>query len=86
MYKAAMGKNRYRAFLAFSLIAWMGGAALAQERFGEFTGTVMDATGAAIPGAKVTFTNKDTSVARVSITGPNGTYIERNMEPGRYSV
>ncbi|MBL8174401.1 MAG: TonB-dependent receptor [Bryobacterales bacterium] len=86
MKTAAIGRNRYRAFLALSLAACMGVSALAQERYGEFNGTVMDATGAAIPGAKVTFTNKDTGVARVSLTGANGTYIERNMEPGRYSV
>ena len=86
MYTAATGKIRYRAVFALSLISLLGVPALAQERYGEFTGTVMDATGAAIPGAKITFTNKDTSVARVATTGPNGTYIERNMEPGRYSV
>lgn len=86
MYRAAMGKIRYRAFFAFSLISALTLPALAQERYGEFTGTVMDATGAAIPGAKLTFTNKDTGVARVATAGANGTYIERNMEPGRYSV
>ena len=86
MYTAATGKIRYRAVFALSLISLLGVPALAQERYGEFPGTVMDATGAAIPGAKITFTNKDTSVVRVATTGPNGTYIERNMEPGRYSV
>jgi hypothetical protein len=58
----------------------------AQERFGSLTGAVTDTTGAAVPGATVTATNKETGAARVVVSGANGTYRVPDLDPGRYSV
>jgi hypothetical protein len=58
----------------------------AQERFGGLTGTVTDASDAAVPGATVTATNKETSAARVVVSGGDGVYRVLDLEPGRYSV
>ena len=58
----------------------------AQERFGGLTGTVTDASDAAVPGATVTATNKETSATRVAVSGGDGAYKVPDLEPGRYSV
>ena len=58
----------------------------AQERFGGLTGTVMDASKAAVPGATVTATNKETGAQRVVVSGADGTYRVPDLDPGRYSV
>ena len=58
----------------------------AQERFGSVTGTVTDSTEAAVPGATVTATNKETGAERVVVTDSNGVYRIPDLTPGRYSV
>src|SRR5688500_14408316 len=58
----------------------------AQERFGELQGTVTDSTGAAVPGATVTVTNKGTNRVFTTKSGADGSYILRDLEPGRYMV
>ena len=49
-------------------------------------GTVADPTGAAIPGAKVTFTNTDTGTARTITTDGAGLYSLPNVPVGAYSL
>src|SRR6266536_86955 len=58
----------------------------AQERFGEITGVVTDPTSAAVPGATVTLTNKDTNRSITLHSGSDGAYIGTNLEPGRYKI
>jgi hypothetical protein len=41
----------------------------AQERFGSLAGTVTDTTKAAVPGATVTATNKETGAQRGVVSG-----------------
>jgi hypothetical protein len=60
--------------------------AFAQERFGEINGTATDPTGAVLPNAKVTLTNKATQRRFETTTDATGTYYARNLEPGHYSV
>ena len=57
-----------------------------QERSGELNGVVKDATGAVVPNANVTITNKASSRVFNTKSGSDGTYIARELEPGRYSV
>ena len=49
-------------------------------------GTVADPTGAAIPGAKVTFTNTETGTARTITTDGAGLYSIPNVPVGAYSL
>jgi outer membrane receptor protein involved in Fe transport len=58
----------------------------AQERFGSVTGTVTDTTEAAVPGATVTVTNKETGATRVVVSAADGTYRVPDLNPGRYSI
>src|SRR5262245_58696513 len=59
---------------------------LAQERTGDINGLVSDQTGAILPGVSVTLTNRMTGRATTVLTGDDGLYHARQLEPGRYSV
>jgi hypothetical protein len=71
---------------AVALIALASVPALAQERFSGLTGTVKDASGAVLPGATVTITNKETAKVYTAVSGGDGVYRVLDLEPGRYSV
>ena len=60
--------------------------ATGQERFSGLTGTVSDASGAVLPGATVTITNKETGKIYTLVTAADGVYRILDLEPGRYSV
>jgi len=64
----------------------VAGLAVGQERFGELNGVALDATRAAVPGAKVTMTNKSSQRAKEVQTGSDGSYIAQDLEPGHYTV
>lgn len=64
-------------FLTFSL--------LGQERFGSFIGTVTDSSGAVLPNAAITLTNKESHREYKTVSDSSGGYIFRQIEPGRYS-
>jgi hypothetical protein len=50
------------------------------------TGTVMDSTGAVLPGAKVTVTQKNTSLTRVDTTNATGQFNISSIPPATYTV
>jgi hypothetical protein len=70
--------------LAILLIANVG--LLAQERYGELNGTVTDRSAAVITSAKVIATNKVTGRIHETQSGPDGKFVIRDLDPGRYDV
>jgi hypothetical protein len=58
----------------------------AQVLYGTVVGNVKDSSGATIPGAAVTITNKDTSLTRDVTTSADGSYSIVNVLPGAYDV
>src|SRR5229473_6273485 len=60
--------------------------ARAQSTYGTVTGSVVDASGAAIADAQVTLTNLGTSEKRTQSTGSDGLYSFVNLFPGKYKV
>src|SRR5262245_24486171 len=76
--------RRITAFLVGLLLVTAGAGA--QERFGSVAGTVTDTTKAAVPGATVTATNKETGATRVVVSGADGSYRVPDLDPGRYSI
>ena len=58
----------------------------AQAPVGTITGTVTDATGAVVPGASITVTNKATSVARTLTANAEGLFSAPALVPGDYEV
>lgn len=58
----------------------------AQIDTGGITGTVHDPTGAVIPNAKITLTNKATGVVTTTVSTTTGTYSLTGIVPGTYTV
>ncbi|OYW11047.1 MAG: hypothetical protein B7X34_03745, partial [Acidobacteriia bacterium 12-62-4] len=59
---------------------------LAQSERGTITGTVRDATGAVVPGAKVTLTNTAMGTASTAPTSESGDYTVPGLAVGTYIV
>ncbi|HLY20028.1 MAG TPA: TonB-dependent receptor [Bryobacteraceae bacterium] len=64
----------------------LGAPLQAQDVLGAITGTVKDATGAAVPDATVRARNIDTNLEIVQHTQGNGSYVVANIPAGNYRV
>lgn len=58
----------------------------AQATEGVILGTVRDATGASVPGVRITVTNLNTGLSRTVRTNEVGDYVVPNLPIGRYKV
>src|ERR1700732_1404545 len=81
---------RFR-FLMLMGIALVGGSAVvgrlqAQLLQGSITGNVADASGAAIPDAKVVAREQQTNFTRETTTNASGIYNLPTMPPGAYNI
>ena len=81
---ATAARNSLALLLVMFLAA--AGTASAQERFGNIRGQARDATGAVLPEATVTVTNKETGRAYTTKTTGEGSFIAQELPPGNYSV
>ena len=68
-------------FAAIRSIAALG---LAQAPVGTITGTVVDETGAVVPSASVSITNKSTGAERKLTSSPDGSYSAPALPAGLY--
>ncbi|HVN06773.1 MAG TPA: carboxypeptidase regulatory-like domain-containing protein [Bryobacteraceae bacterium] len=73
-----------RLSLVFGLLILASASSFAQTA--TILGTVTDPTGSVVPAAKVTITNRATSVQRVVQTNSTGSYIAPELPIGVYSV
>ncbi len=64
----------------------MVGAARAQTFRGTILGTVLDQSGAPVPGASVTAKNQETALSRTTVTEDSGTYHIPELPIGVYTV
>jgi hypothetical protein len=64
----------------------LAAATWAQSTFGVVLGTVKDASGAVVKGAKVKLTNTGENVARDASTNDEGVYEFQNVKAGTYGV
>jgi hypothetical protein len=60
--------------------------AAAQQTESRIVGKVLDQSQAALPGATVTVTSKETGAVRSTVTEGEGAYAVTNLGPGLYSV
>ncbi|HEX3660473.1 MAG TPA: TonB-dependent receptor [Acidobacteriaceae bacterium] len=67
------------------LFAWLAPGAQAQFK-ASLRGTVSDPSGAVIPGAKVTLTDKDTNQSQSVMTDGSGIYTFNSLGPANYSL
>jgi hypothetical protein len=73
--------------LVAALIMFMAAGAFAQStNSADLRGIVTDASGAVVPGAKVTIRNIDTGVTMELTTNDAGLYDAVSIRPGKYSV
>jgi Cna protein B-type domain. len=62
------------------------GLAFCQVIVSSIVGSVTDATGASVPGARITVTNTGTGISVNTITGSEGTYAVPGLLAGNYEV
>ncbi len=60
--------------------------AKAQRSTASVNGTVRDSSGAVIPGAAVTLTNRETSLKKTATTNETGDYVLLDINPGKYTL
>ncbi len=72
--------TKYAALLAASVLL------IAQAPTGTITGVVTDESGAVIPNANVTITNKATGISRTAVTNADGLYSAPALAAGDYEV
>jgi len=53
---------------------------------GNISGTIVDATGASVVGARVRLISKDQSVRQEVLSGENGEFSFTNVTPGRFQI
>lgn len=58
----------------------------AQAVYGSISGTVTDASGALVAGAKVTITNVDRKTSDTVTANDSGNYVKERLVPGTYEV
>src|SRR4030088_82571 len=69
-----------------SLVLFGAAAAYSQAVNGSLQGTVTDASGGSIAGAKGTLTETNTLIVKTSEPNPSGNYEFPVIPPGTYSV
>jgi len=74
-------------FLSFILSLFVAGSSYGQGTdLGTVRGTITDASGAVVAGAKVTVTDVLTNTNRVTETNSNGSYQVFGLRPGTYEI
>jgi outer membrane receptor protein involved in Fe transport len=73
------------AFLAFAVVIGLTSDAAAQDT-GLIEGSVVDESGAVVPGATVVLRNLETGVERTVVTESEGRYRFVALQPGTYTV
>jgi hypothetical protein len=76
----------HRLGLLVVVVFTLSGPVFAQVPTGTIAGTVTDQSGAVLPRATVTVTNKDTGASRVVQSGADGAFSIPALPPGPYDV
>src|SRR5258708_9860452 len=71
---------------AIALLFCAALAGHAQVTTGAIAGTVSDASGAVLPGAKIAILNEDTGIARSVLSDSGGRYSAPSLSVGKYKV
>jgi uncharacterized surface anchored protein len=80
-------RGKFRVAITFCLLAVFSiGALRAQVTSTTIYGTVTDATGATVAGAKVSATNTDTNLSRTAQTNAEGEYRIELLPVGNYKI
>src|ERR1700761_2633594 len=74
------------ALLLISIVLLQPSAMQAQQTLGGITGTVVDPSGSAVPGAEVKVTSEDTKLERTARSNAQGVYNLNDLPLGKYTV
>ena len=72
--------------LSVLVVLCVTASTFAQGTTSRVTGTVLDQSGAAVPGATVTLTNEATKVSLGTETAAAGTYVFNSVQVGKYTI
>lgn len=78
--------RRFVALLGLALVGAVLLAPPAAAQTASLRGTVTDSTGAVVPGASVTLSERDTKASRSTTTGEQGGYYFAGLFAGRYVI
>ncbi|HKU27821.1 MAG TPA: TonB-dependent receptor, partial [Candidatus Sulfotelmatobacter sp.] len=81
-----MSKYWLRATVLFAFVSVFVFSLPAQVQNGQFAGTVLDQSGAAVPNAKITVKNQATGLTQTVTSNQTGSYVVREVPPGLYSL
>jgi len=82
-----MSRNRITAVLgAMLLLTALAGSAFAQTTTATITGTVLDESGNAFPGATITATNTASGFTNAATAGGDGRYTLAGLAPASYRI
>ena len=73
-------------FTLLAAASWMTPAIRAQVTSGTIFGTVQDPTGAMIPNATITASERSKGITRTGTSSSTGTFSLPNLPPGTYTV
>ena len=76
----------WRAGLSILLVAAVVGTVGAQTTVGRITGTVLDSSGAVLPGATVTVTSDQTNQVQTAVSNETGGFLFTQVPVGTYKV
>ena len=77
---------KYTRTLIFSLLCAFSATLLAQTNTSGISGTVMDASGAVIPGAKIGLAQAATGLEKTTVSKEKGEYAFDQLMPGDYDI
>lgn len=75
-----------RLTVLFLLLVSSARLSFGQANTGTILGSVIDPSGAAVPGCKITVKDLQTGVVKESKTDATGSYVVSYLIPGRYEV
>src|SRR5690242_1139366 len=82
----AKAANRVYGFIAVMVLSCLFVLPAFAALTGDIQGTVIDPTGAVVPGAKITIKNTSTGVTRELTTDQDGQFAALQLELGTYQV
>jgi len=82
-----MTKERVLRGLTLAVLVWVTSVLPAgAQTDGRFAGTVLDSSGAFVPGATVTVKNEKTGEERTATSSAQGIYVVTNLKPSTYTI
>src|ERR1035438_175434 len=83
--------SRMRSMLSLAVaraaaLLFVAGQASAQSSAATLSGTIQDPSGASVPNAKITITNRATHMSRTIETNDTGVFVVPDVDQGVYDV